>query len=108
MRDLFYDCLYACGTIVAITATLAIVRYLGRYILERRTRQAKPVEPAPVPRPGLVPSSPPRDSEDFTVQCGRCKSPILSKPVRTEMTGEGKARLIYKCDSCGATVALKA
>lgn len=116
MRDIFIETLYSCGTLLVLTGTLAAVRYLGQYIIRRaeheivvtgNTVTVASSDPKPtliaVPAPEPVTHA----DEDYVVECGKCKRPILSKPLRTEMAEGGKARLVYKCEHCGTNVGVK-
>jgi len=123
MRDIFIESLYACGTLLLFSATMAAVRFLGGYALRRAQREivvtgntvtvgsGEPDAPTLIAVPA-TPINPKavieKVEEDFAVQCGQCKMPILSKPIRSDLGEGGKARLIYKCEHCGANVGIKA
>ena len=124
MREIFIASLFTCGTIVAWVVTAAAVRMFGQYAIRRESRPvivtgntvtlanasetARPTLIAPAIIPGNPKTAEKAPAEDFAVQCGSCRSPILSKPIRSDVGEGGKARLVYKCEHCGQTVGVKA
>lgn len=56
--------------------------------------------------PPAVPVTP-RAADEFDLECGNCHNQIKSSPINVDSKGQGKSERRYRCESCGAIVAVK-
>jgi len=77
----------------------------------------QPVQTAPVlvqkvePVDSTFPPPEPRESvppqNEFLLECGNCHKNIKTPPIKVDAKGPGKTEMRYRCEHCGATVAVK-
>lgn len=137
LRDVFLDTAWACGAITILAITTAIVKTAHDYVRGRLFRPrtqvfvnraetvstgstgAAVIQPIrspdvaesvfpPVTHDNLVSTpAPVKTPEDFVLECGNCRKQIKSTPVKMQAMGAGKTELRYRCEHCGAMVAVK-
>jgi len=66
----------------------------------------KPIESVDSTFPPPEQGRPIRSQEDFILECGNCRKHIKSSPISIDSKG-GKTEMRYRCETCGATVAVK-
>lgn len=76
-----------------------------------------PAQPAPVlvqkveavdsTFPPPEPRETPQLQNEFVLECGNCHKNIKTPPIKVDAKGPGKTEMRYRCEHCGATVAVK-
>ena len=66
----------------------------------------KPIESVDSTFPPPEQGRPIRSQEDFILECGNCRKHIKSSPISIDSKG-GKTEMRYRCETCGATIAVK-
>lgn len=109
MNEIFKNTCYVCGIISAVSITLCILKGTFSYLF--RPRLVSPVMediPMPIaPLPVGTPEEVIRQSEEIGIECGNCHQEIKTSPVSVK--GEGaEEKVIFRCEHCGADVAIPA